>query len=139
MNRKDYVVILTDLNWSHIIILTRTFSIAGSKFIHRKKYTLWQKYTLWITPSCALFSFSFYSIILDIMKKSFSLINNNKIIIRSTHGRGADLPLFLHFGHGPILVQINLQHSQAQPYGICTRVIYLTQTHYMCSVTLRCS
>ena len=31
------------------------------------------------------------------------------------HGRGADLPIFLLFGHGPILVQINLQHSQAQP------------------------
>jgi hypothetical protein len=41
------------------------------------------------------------------------------------HGRGADLP----FGHGPILVHINLCHSQAQPYGICTRVICLTQTH----------
>jgi hypothetical protein len=45
------------------------------------------------------------------------------------HGRGADLLFFMRFGHGPILVQINLQHSQAQPYGICTRVIYLTQTH----------
>ena len=36
----------------------------------------------------------------------------------------------MRFGQGPILVQINLQHSQAQPYGICTRVIYLTQTHF---------
>ena len=25
------------------------------------------------------------------------------------HGRGADLPFILSFGHGPILVQINLQ------------------------------
>ena len=47
----------------------------------------------------------------------------------TVHGRGANLPFFMRFGHGPILVQINLQHSQAQPYGICTRVIYLTQTH----------
>ena len=47
----------------------------------------------------------------------------------TVHGRGADLPFFMPFGHGPILVQINLQHSQAQPYGICTRVIYLTQIH----------
>ena len=31
------------------------------------------------------------------------------------HGLGADLPFFLRFGHGPFLVQINLQHSQAQP------------------------
>ena len=45
-------------------------------------------------------------------------------------GRGADIPVFLRFGHGPILVQINLQHSKAQSYGICTRVICLTQTHY---------
>ena len=37
----------------------------------------------------------------------------------------------MRFGHGPILVQINLQHSQAQPYGICTRVIqtHITQNH----------
>ena len=46
----------------------------------------------------------------------------------TVHGRGADLPLFIRFGHGPILVQLNMQQSQAQPYGICTRVIYLTQT-----------
>ena len=36
------------------------------------------------------------------------------------HGRGADLPFFLRFVHGPILVKINLQYSQAQLYGICT-------------------
>ena len=47
----------------------------------------------------------------------------------TVHSKGADLPFFMRFGHGPILVQINLQHSQAQPYVICTRVIYLTQTH----------
>jgi hypothetical protein len=41
------------------------------------------------------------------------------------HGRGADLPFLLRFDHGPILVQINMQHSQAQPYGKCTRVICL--------------
>ena len=65
------------------------------------------------------------------------------IIIRSRHvyctwPRRQSL-FFLRFGHGPILVQINLQHSQAQPYGICTRVIYLTQTHYMCNITQRSS
>ena len=49
----------------------------------------------------------------------------------TVHGREADLPFFLRFEHGPILVQINLQHSQAQPYGICNRVIYLTQTHHI--------
>ena len=38
-------------------------------------------------------------------------------------------PFPLFFGHDPILVQINLQHSQAQSYGICTRVIYQTQSH----------
>jgi hypothetical protein len=50
----------------------------------------------------------------------------------TVHGRGADLPFFLRFSHGPILVQINLQHSQAQPYCIYTRVIYLAlaQTHF---------
>ena len=32
------------------------------------------------------------------------------------HGRGADVPFFLRLGHGPILVQINLHYSQAQPY-----------------------
>ena len=40
------------------------------------------------------------------------------------------ISLSLRFGHGPILVKINLQHSQTQPYGILyTRVICLTQTH----------
>ena len=39
------------------------------------------------------------------------------------------ISLFLRLGHGLILVQINLYHSQAQPYGICNRVINLTQTH----------
>ena len=29
----------------------------------------------------------------------------------TVHG-GADLPFFMRFGHGPILVQINQQHSQ---------------------------
>ena len=38
-------------------------------------------------------------------------------------------PFFLRFGHGQILVQINLQHSKAQPYAVGTRIIYLTQTH----------
>ena len=51
----------------------------------------------------------------------------------SVHGRVADLPILLRFGHGPIMVQINVQYSQAQLYGICTCVIYLTQTHYMYS------
>ena len=48
----------------------------------------------------------------------------------TVHSRGADFPFSLRFGLGPILVQINMQHSQAQPYGICTRVIYLTQFTY---------
>ena len=52
------------------------------------------------------------------------------------HGRGADL-FFFAFSHGPILIQINLQHSQAQPYGTCTRIIFLTQTHYMWTITRR--
>ena len=47
----------------------------------------------------------------------------------TVHGRGADHPFFCFFSHGPILVHINLQHSQVQPYGICTCFIYLTQTH----------
>ena len=47
----------------------------------------------------------------------------------TVHGIGADLPFFMRFGHGPILVQKNLQLNQAQTYGICNRVIYLTQTH----------
>ena len=37
-------------------------------------------------------------------------------------------PFLLCFGHGPILVHINLQHSQANP-KVCTRVIYLNQTY----------
>ena len=39
-------------------------------------------------------------------------------------------PISLSFAFRPrsILVQINLLHSLAQPYGTCTRVIYLTQT-----------
>ena len=48
----------------------------------------------------------------------------------TVHGKGADLPFFMRLPHGPILVQINLQHRQAQPYGICTSVIYLTQNHF---------
>ena len=47
----------------------------------------------------------------------------------TVHGRGADLPLLFAFRPRPILVQINLQNSQAQPYGVCIRVIYLTQTY----------
>ena len=43
-------------------------------------------------------------------------------------GGGADLPFFLRFG---------LQYSQAQSYDICTRIIYLTQSHYMWSITQR--
>ena len=53
----------------------------------------------------------------------------NSNALYTVHGKGADLPFFMRFGHYTILVQINLQHSQAQPYGICTRVIYLTQSH----------
>ena len=38
----------------------------------------------------------------------------------TVHGRGSSRSLFLlRFGNGLILVQINLQHSQAQPYGVC--------------------
>ena len=47
----------------------------------------------------------------------------------TVHGRGADLHFFLCFGHGLILVQTNLQHSQAQPYGIFTHIIYLTKLY----------
>ena len=63
-------------------------------------------------------------------------IYNNNNIIRSTHVHctlaRSQSPFFLGFGHGPILVQINMQHRQAQPYGICTRIIYLTQKIYIC-------
>ena len=47
----------------------------------------------------------------------------------TVHGRAADLPFFLRFGHGAVLVHINLQHSQVQPYGKYTRVIYQSETH----------
>ena len=30
----------------------------------------------------------------------------------TVHGREADFPFSLRFGHGPILVQINLQYSE---------------------------
>ena len=43
----------------------------------------------------------------------------------TVHGRGADLPFFMRFGHGPILVPINLQHSHAQPYDIHIYYRYL--------------
>ena len=64
------------------------------------------------------------------------------MIIRSTHVQCTlymvEEPISLSFcvsrGHGPILVQINMQLSQAQSYGICTRVNYLTQNHYMWSI-----
>ena len=47
----------------------------------------------------------------------------------TVHGRGADLSFFFRLSHGSKLVEINLQHSQTQPCGISTRVIYLTQTY----------
>ena len=47
----------------------------------------------------------------------------------TVHGRGADLSFLLSLSLSPILVQTNLQHSQAQPYCIWTCVIYLTQTN----------
>ena len=46
----------------------------------------------------------------------------------TVHVRGTDLPFFCVSAKVQ-LVQTNLQHSQAQPYGICTRVIFPTQTH----------
>ena len=49
------------------------------------------------------------------------------IIIRSKRVHcTVEEPISLSF---PILVKINLQHSQAQPFGICTCVIYLTKTY----------
>ena len=42
----------------------------------------------------------------------------------TVHGKGADLPFFMRFGNGTILIHINLQHSQAQIHSICTRVIH---------------
>ena len=53
------------------------------------------------------------------------------------HGRGADLPFFLRFGYGPILVQINLQHSQIQPYAICTRGFNLIKLFFLCGSSYR--
>ena len=43
--------------------------------------------------------------------------------IYSVDGLVADFPFFMRF--------LNQQHSQSQPYDVCTRVIYLTQTHFM--------
>ena len=40
-------------------------------------------------------------------------------------------PFLLRFSHSPILVQINLQHSQVQPYGKCTSIIYLTMAKWI--------
>ena len=54
-------------------------------------------------------------------------------MIKSTHCRHSVL---LRFGHGPILVQMSLQHSQAQPYSIRTRVVYFIQTLNMWSISL---
>ena len=76
-----------------------------------------------------------------IFSKNKFLIQNNLlilsqlmiIIIRSTHVHctwsRSRSPFLLRFGCGPIWVQTNLKQSQAQPYDICTCVIYLTQTH----------
>ena len=40
--------------------------------------------------------------------------------------------LDLLFGHGPILMQMILQHSKAQTYDVDTRIISLTQTQTIC-------
>ena len=65
-----------------------------------------------------------YTVLLNALSKFLRMI-----IIKTTHVRGSRSPFQLRFGagHGPILVQTNLQHSQAQPYVTCTRVISLTQ------------
>ena len=45
-------------------------------------------------------------------------------------------PFLLRFGHGPLLVQINLQHGQAQPFGICSR--YLPNSNlFICGASHR--
>ena len=66
------------------------------------------------------------------IQQRFSFGHKNiKYIIRSTHvlytvnGRGTDLSFFCISA----TVRINLQHSQAHPYGIFTRVTYLTQAY----------
>ena len=45
----------------------------------------------------------------------------------STNDRQAWSPFQLRFSHGPILVHMNLQYSKAQPYDVCTRIIFLTR------------
>ena len=54
---------------------------------------------------------------------TFLIIINNNIIGR--HMVEEPISLFLRFGHGPILVQINLKHSQAQPYSEMQLVPFL--------------
>ena len=49
----------------------------------------------------------------------------------STNDRQAWSPFQLRFGHGPILVHMNLHHSQEQPYDVCIRIIPLTQTLHL--------
>ena len=56
-------------------------------------------------------------------------INNNQIDTFTLYMVKEPISFSYAFGHGSLLVQINLQHSQAQPYGLCTRFIYQTQTH----------
>ena len=57
------------------------------------------------------------------------IINNNDNQVYICNWQRSRSPFLLCIGNCTILVQINLQHSQVQPYVICTRVIYLTQTH----------
>ena len=42
----------------------------------------------------------------------------------TVHGQEADIHFFLLFGHGPILVQINLQHSQRNPTAYALALKY---------------
>ena len=45
-------------------------------------------------------------------------------------------PFQLHFLHYPILVQMNLQHSQSQPFDVCTCLFSLLKV-FICGVSQR--
>ena len=62
-----------------------------------------------------------------------SLDNNLTVFYTWSRSRS---PFQMCFGYGPIFVLLNLQHSQAQPYGICTCIISITQSLYVWSMTL---
>ena len=67
------------------------------------------------------------SLDMELIKVELYFLYNLTVVDK--HGIEADLC----FGHGPILLQMNLQNSQTQPYDECTRVISLAL--FMWSIT----